>query len=1589
MPSRRTRASLALAAAAGLAATVALAQGTGDDQTTRLERLLESTLSTPDRQIRVRGIEGILSSTIRIDEITISDGTGIWLEIDDVTVDWNRLALFRRRVDINRLSAETIHVLRKPAAGETRSEAAGGGSFSLPVSVEVRAIALPDIVVDQPVAGVAAVLSGQGSASIDSDAVAASLTVTRNDAPGGMLTADLRLAPQANALTAKLDLSEPPNGIVANLLNLPGRPAVGLSLDGDGPLGDWRGRIGLESDGSRILGGTIGIAAEDGGHRVTGDITGRLGEFVPADYRALLSGDSRIALDALLPAAGGLDIRTAELATAGLSASASGELGPDYVPERGTARVTIGGGTEPTGLPFLPGAPTVGRIEADASLESGANAPWSVTVKGGEIASDYGRLATVDVRASGEASNLAAPDERSATFAVEASLGGLAPADEGLAEAAGDNIRLTGNGSWRAGSPVAVSALNLVLDGATASFSGTATAAALDGRYAVSVSNLARYAGLSGRSLAGAASINATGTVRPSGPFFDLALEGSATDLALGVAALDPLFAGTVALKGGVARSEGGSLAFRALAIEGRNASATVDGSFSAPAINLSVDARVADLAVLSDRATGAASLAARIGGSGDAPAIDATLTGENVTLMGRSLAEPRARFEGIVAGPQTSGQASLSGTLGGVGIDGSARLAAAENGGRRLDGLTLTAGRTRIAGDLLLTADNRLDGSLSVRSPDLAEIAPLALVKAGGAVDLDIGLSAENGGQSARFSGTVRDLAYETARIGTATVEGTADNLFGVPIVDARFSAQDVAAGSLQVRTLEGTARREGDGTAITADATLPDGAVRAQARLVPEARGLNAELDLTAGPTRATGDVVILTAGGFAGTVSVKSPDVAQAARLAGVSATGAVDLDVTLAAENGRQSAQVSGNVRNLVYGSTRVGSAEIEGTADDLLGVPLVDARFSARDVVAGGTTVRTLQGTARREGNATAIAADAALADGSASLRARLEPQGNALAVRLDSFGFDRAGLQARLAAPTTIVVENGGARFSQATLRVGGGSVRIDGRADAQRLALALAVDALPVAIANSFVEGLGAEGTVTAKADIRGTTASPQATFDASWQGAALQATRSAGLGPLSVTANGRYSGGALQLRSAISGGGGLQLAVSGSVDVAGGNRLDLAVNGTAPLALANQQLADRGAQLSGTLAVDVAIRGTPAAPQVSGTVSTAEAGFIDPDTGIVLRGIVLRASLAGERITIERLTATSGNQGTLSATGTIGIGSGFPVDLTATMRNVRYVDENLVVATFDADLTLTGSIVASPQLGGTVRIARAEITVPEKLPQNAVAIDVMHLYAPPPVERTLEDARQVQRASTSDGGSGGVTLDVAIEAPARIFVRGRGLDAELGGRLRVQGPISAIRTAGAFDLRRGRFDIFTRRLTFDRGTLTFAGDLDPILDFTATTQADDVTVTIAITGVATDPEVHFTSSPELPEDEVLAYVLFGHGVEQLSPLQLAQLAAAAAQFAGVGSGPGILDRLRTATGLDDLDVVTDAEGGVSLRAGRYIGEHLYLGVEQGTGSESSRVTVDLEISRSVKARGEVGAEGGSKIGIYYEREY
>lgn len=747
---------------------------------------------------------------------------------------------------------------------------------------------------------------------------------------------------------------------------------------------------------------------------------------------------------------------------------------------------------------------------------------------------------------------------------------------------------------------------------------------------------------------------------------------------------------------------------------------------------------------------------------------------------------------------------------------------------------------------------------------------------------------------------------------------------------------------------------------------------------------------LDFQAAGTQVTGGLTRNPEGLIDGDLTLASPDISVAAALALLEAEGAANAEISLTADGDRQNAQVRGDVAGLRINDITVGSADIAASISDLFGVPVIDGTINGRDIAAAGVTVETLAARASQNGETTAFDGQARLATGTdVDIAGSLTPLEGGYRLALERAQLAQGQLSARLAQPTVLAVNGSTVSLDAVRFDVGSGSITATGSAG-EALDIALDIRALPLSIANAVVPSLGLAGTLDGRANIGGTGSSPQVTFEARGSGINAAAISDYGIAPLSLNASGSYGGNTVSLSSlTVSGSQGLTVTGSGRVPLSGAG-LDVRVNGSAPLTLANRFVADRGAQLSGTVSLDAQVSGSLSAPQFGGTVSTSGAGYIDPELNLRLQAITGSARLTGENLVIDRLSAQLATGGSVSGSGSVRLSGGFPANINLALNSARYADGNLFVATVSGNLALTGNLTGSPLLSGNVLVEEANITVPNSFGGGAQLIDVHHIDTPPQVEATLERARIDERnggAPTPQTRPSGVLLDITVNAPNQIFIRGRGLDAEVGGTVRLTGPLNNIQPVGAFELNRGRLSILGQRVTFESGTVTLVGDLDPELNFVARTEGEDITVFVTVSGRASDIDVSFTSTPMLPQDEVLSRLIFNRSMGELSPLQLAKLAAAAAELAG-GGGNSLVDSLRGAAGLDDLDIVTDEEGNVAVQAGTYIQDNVYLGVQAGAGGQS-KVTINLDVTNNLKVTGAAGQDGESSLGVFYEADY
>ena len=471
---------------------------------------------------------------------------------------------------------------------------------------------------------------------------------------------------------------------------------------------------------------------------------------------------------------------------------------------------------------------------------------------------------------------------------------------------------------------------------------------------------------------------------------------------------------------------------------------------------------------------------------------------------------------------------------------------------------------------------------------------------------------------------------------------------------------------------------------------------------------------------------------------------------------------------------------------------------------------------------------------------------------------------------------------------------------------------------------------------------------------------------------------------GAVAVTGTASQVARGFNIDAALDGPSGTTARVSGLVGSAG--QLELDASGQAQLGLLNPFIAPR--TIAGIANFDLTVDGPAALSSLSGRISTQGTRLAAPRLPLSLADLSGTVDLAGGQARLD-LTGQVTAGGSLGLTGPITLGGQFPAQLALTLNNVVVTDNVVYTSLVNGAVTVDGALTGGARIAGTINVGETTVQIPASTVSTLGAIpEITHIGATRPVMRTRARAGLIDETGGGGGGGGAAyPLDIAINAPSRIFVRGRGIDAELGGGLRITGTSADTISTGRIDLIRGRLDVLNKRFVLDDGEVELQGRFEPYLRLVAETSTSNGTARIVVSGEVQDPTVTFEATPEAPQDQILAQIFFGRDISQLSAFQALQLASAVATLAGVG-GEGIVSRLRGSFGLDDLDVTTDADGSTAVRAGKYISENVYTDVTVG-GEAGPEVSLNIDLTPNVTVRGSAAADGNTGLGIFVEKDY
>lgn len=715
---------------------------------------------------------------------------------------------------------------------------------------------------------------------------------------------------------------------------------------------------------------------------------------------------------------------------------------------------------------------------------------------------------------------------------------------------------------------------------------------------------------------------------------------------------------------------------------------------------------------------------------------------------------------------------------------------------------------------------------------------------------------------------------------------------------------------------------------------------------------------------------------AGGLEGRLALSGP-AEGALALSMVEGVQRIGVDIDLGDARFTGSPRITVN-RGAVHGEMllRPGAVTIKGDAQGRgmrIGSLLVGRFAGAVDLVNGAGTATV----SMNSGNGSLF--DLQARAGIAPERIRVDLRGS---VSQRAVQFDR---------PLVLTSEPAGWRLAPVTLRMQGGALRLAGLFGASATHMEAEARALPLALLDLVNSDLGLGGTADGDLSFD----QPRGGAPTGRMNLRIKGLTRSGLAlssaPIDIGVNAALDSQRLAARALVARGGAVVgrwqalIAPLGAGSLAerlihAPLRAQLRYAGDADTLwrLTNVEIVSLGGQVE----ISANAAGTLADPQIQGMLNARNASLQSPVTGLSLTHVAARGTFNGAQLRIDELSGRTAGNGTVNGSATFDISFERGVGMDIAMQ----ADRAVLLDRDDVGATVTGPLrIRSSGNGGVISGDLDIVSSRFMLGQASAAAEIPQLRMVE-INRSGEEVERVRTAAPW-------RLDVKARAADRLMVEGLGMQSEWSADLAIGGLVTAPQFTGTATLIRGTYDFAGKRFDLDEGRLTFRGQtpVNPALDIRASADVQGLNATITVTGTSLRPAIAFSSIPAMPQDELLARLLFGTSIANLSAPEAIQLASAVAAFQGGNGGLDPINALRRATGLSRLRILpanTSTGQKTSIAAGKNIGRNLYVElITDGQGYSATRV--EYQITRWLALLSTVSTIGRQSLSARVSKDY
>ncbi|MDP3533669.1 MAG: translocation/assembly module TamB domain-containing protein [Alphaproteobacteria bacterium] len=400
----------------------------------------------------------------------------------------------------------------------------------------------------------------------------------------------------------------------------------------------------------------------------------------------------------------------------------------------------------------------------------------------------------------------------------------------------------------------------------------------------------------------------------------------------------------------------------------------------------------------------------------------------------------------------------------------------------------------------------------------------------------------------------------------------------------------------------------------------------------------------------------------------------------------------------------------------------------------------------------------------------------------------------------------------------------------------------------------------------------------------------------------------------------------------------------------------------------------------LEGTIQGSLKLAGLISDPNATGKISLLKGYYENAQFGTILDDIRCDIVAKNSELLLDNLSAIDQKKGEMKGKGKISLKDSFPYNFNVVFNDYQIVNNDDADVKAFANLVFSGQKNQKSNLSGNVDINRAKIKIPEKIHQG--------------VDDFFEEDDYC--AENQSHNASMLNLDLKVDLKNPLILSGFGLESEWLGACRVNGDVFKPRIKGALKVQKGDFSLFGTKFALTKGNVYFDGSdkLMPDLYILTESKSSDLIAKLNITGSVDAPKIELTSSPELPQEEIVSRLLFKHGTANLNPMQALKLGTMLNKINGKKL-PLFeqFEKIQNILGLDTFELDTSDEDGKGpspiLKAGSKITDKIKVSVEEDLKNRKTHGKLQVELTPHINLETGVSNDLQGNVGVFGKWDY